>query len=339
LCFAVNGSTTWGLSYVALNPGNTVLGTWLAQQAESYDQYRFRSLKFVYVPKVPTSYTGQIQMGCDYDVTDPFPNSERTLSQYQGTVIDAAWREIEFNCDVSALNSPGPRKYVELLGSGVSPLPPVPDYNQTSFGGNFFLAAVGCSDTSEIGKLYAEYDVDLFVPQSPSSGSIPSVRYALTLQRTGAAVNITTGANSLLPMPQTAATIPEIIGSGGTFAYVLGANTITLPQGVWHFSCSWQFGNSVGTTSNAAILAVMNPNLTAAGSGAVIAGNALPAIAANAVQQVSMDFYYVSDGVTPIGFVLSGINAGPSPIMYGTTTSAAGGFTYFPTYIVIEEID
>jgi len=94
------------------------------------------------------------------------PASEAAMSTYSKAVEDGVWKDIVLDLDVRAMFPSGPRKYVRAN------LVPGSDL-KTYDAGQLFVATADCGGTPAIGKLWVEYDVELFVPQtSPTTGSI-----------------------------------------------------------------------------------------------------------------------------------------------------------------------
>jgi hypothetical protein len=108
----------------------------------------------------------------DYNVVDVAPSSEQIASNTQDAVEDVCWRSITCHLDVAAMFPFGPRKQVRsgnITG----------DYT-TYDAGRLFVCVTGQSSAADIGKLWVDYDVELFVPQSSpqqvvSSGSNTSL--------------------------------------------------------------------------------------------------------------------------------------------------------------------
>jgi hypothetical protein len=82
-----------------------------------------------------------------------------------GAVEDAPWREQYLLFDERSMHSMGPRKFVR---SGLIAAADLKTYDV----GQLFACVIGCSDSvTSVGKIWVEYDVDLFVPQNPNAPS------------------------------------------------------------------------------------------------------------------------------------------------------------------------
>lgn len=152
----------------ALNPGLAQTFPWLSTQALGWEQYKFNRLKFCYYTRTGTATPGSVLLVPDYDAADSAPLSEQIASAYRDCVEEVPWVE-SFSCelDPSALQGnvgPTGRHFVRT-----APLAANLDI-KTYDCGNLHLATV---DGTAVpwGKLWVEYDVDLYVPQLPPTGA------------------------------------------------------------------------------------------------------------------------------------------------------------------------
>jgi len=161
---SVVGSTAFTIQYgLALNPGIATTFPWLAGQAVFWEQYRFHGLRFEYVTRCGSSQAGSVIMTPDYDAEDTAPVTEANMSTYQDSVEDAPWKDIVTRLDPKAMHPMGPRKFIRD-GNTSGDI-------KTFDVGTFFLATVDCGGTPGLGKLWVEYDVELFVPASSPAAS------------------------------------------------------------------------------------------------------------------------------------------------------------------------
>jgi hypothetical protein len=177
LVTTINGNTTFGVSTFNLNPGLSATFPWLSSIAGSFEQYRFNRVTFKYITRAPTSYIGSILMAPEYDALDAAPSSELLASQMNGAIEDTPWKDQSLSFVVGDMFPMGPRKYIRT-----GTLPSSSDM-KTYDAGQLFVCAVSCFDTSAIGKLWVEYDVELHIPQNPSAGSLYNVGSALSFVR------------------------------------------------------------------------------------------------------------------------------------------------------------
>nr|UJQ92939.1 MAG: putative capsid protein [Narnaviridae sp.] len=159
------GSTTFNATQkFVINPGLVSTFPWLSVLAAEWQQYRIHKLCFRYVTRTSTSSVGSVILSPDYNAVDQAPSSEQVASNTQDAVEDVCWRSITCHLDVQAMFPFGPRKQIRVGNiSG--------DYT-TYDAGRLFVCVTGQGSAAEIGKLWVDYDVELFVPQS-SPGQLP----------------------------------------------------------------------------------------------------------------------------------------------------------------------
>lgn len=180
LVAVISGSTTFATTKFVVNPGLSSTFSWLAANAIKWQQYRFMRLAFIYVTRSATTAKGSVILTPDYNPNDLPPSDESHAFNNQNAVEDVPWKqEIICRLDVNAMFFSGPRKQVRSANiSG--------DLNIYD-AARLYVSTVGQADTSVIGNLYVEYDVELFVPQSsPLNGTAPisSSLYTATVPQT-----------------------------------------------------------------------------------------------------------------------------------------------------------
>lgn len=180
LVAVISGSTTFATTKFVINPGLSSTFSWLAANAIKWQQYRFMRLAFIYVTRSATTAKGSVILTPDYNPNDLPPSDESHAFNNQNAVEDVPWKqEIICRLDVNAMFFSGPRKQVRSANiSG--------DLNIYD-AARLYVSTVGQADTSVIGNLYVEYDVELFVPQSsPLNGTAPisSSLYTASISQT-----------------------------------------------------------------------------------------------------------------------------------------------------------
>lgn len=210
----VTGTTSFGVfnSY-ELNPGLSSTFPWLSSQADSWEQYRFRYLRFRYVPRCATTTIGSVMMAPDYDALDAPPSSELTAMSYREATEDAPWKEQVCGLNPSSMFPAGPRKYVR---SGL-----VAGDLKTYDAGVMHVCTTEESDTSALGKLWVEYDVEFFVPQTEPS-QVTASNFAL--------FNLSSDQSMTTGVAATVAFDEEVVNSCGI---VNTSGSFVLPKGAW----------------------------------------------------------------------------------------------------------
>lgn len=140
--------------------------------------YRYKNLK-------GTASNGNILMSFDYDTLDNPPASAVEMTQSTVYVDGAPWRIFE-------LEVPSDKRDLFTRSAAVAGAD-LKTYDM----GKLHVAAEGCADTTPHGYLEVEYDVELFMKQSITSGSSSSGTGTLTVGPTGTLTNNTIGATAV----------------------------------------------------------------------------------------------------------------------------------------------
>lgn len=151
VAFAVSGS-------VACNPGLAASFPWLSGHADLYERYRIHKLVYRYKNLKGTASNGNILMSFDYDTLDNPPANAVEMTQSTVYVDGAPWR-------IFQLDVPTDKRDL-FTRSGAVAGADLKTYDM----GKLHIAAEGCADTSPHGYLEVEYDVELFMKQSITSG-------------------------------------------------------------------------------------------------------------------------------------------------------------------------
>jgi hypothetical protein len=157
----ITASASFDITYWAIQPGLIDSFPWLALIAVQWEMYRVVSMQFRYITRSATSSKGSIIMAPDYDVLDEQPAAESVITTYRDVVEGPVYSDLLCKLDPRAMHSMGPKKFVRTYVPGGADL-------KTYDCGNFYLATVDCSDTpgDAIGKLWVEYVIEFFVPQT-----------------------------------------------------------------------------------------------------------------------------------------------------------------------------
>lgn len=150
--FAVSGS-------VACNPGLAASFPWLSGHANLFERYRIHKLVYRYKNLKGTASNGNILMSFDFDTLDSAPATAIEMTQSTVYVDGAPWRIFELDVPVD--------KRDLFTRSGAVANSDLKTYDM----GKLHIAAEGCADATPHGYLEVEYDVELFMKQSITSGS------------------------------------------------------------------------------------------------------------------------------------------------------------------------
>lgn len=154
------GSTPFAISgSLACNPGLAASFPWLSGHAQLFERYRIHRLVYRYKNLKGTASNGNILMSFDYDTLDNAPASAIEMTQSTVYVDGAPWRIFE-------LDVPTDKRDL-FTRSGT----PVGSDLKTYDMGKLHIAAEGCADNSPHGYLEVQYDVELFMKQSITTGA------------------------------------------------------------------------------------------------------------------------------------------------------------------------
>lgn len=227
---SIVGSTTFDSSQkFSINPGLATSFPWLAPIAAQWQQYCFHKLQYRYVTRSSTASTGSIYLSPDYNPKETPPTTEQQASNTQDAVEDVIWKTIICVLDPKAMFPFGPRKQIR----STSVAGDVSLYDA----GRMFVCVTGESSAAEIGKLWVDYDVELFVPQnSPSTYLSPSSISQYTIS--GATQGLATGVQEIAVFDSIAVYDPLNVGS-------CVAGVFTPPAGCYYVTTNMAFRDSV----------------------------------------------------------------------------------------------
>lgn len=165
----ISTGTGFACASYAVNPGMGVCFPWLADIAARYETYKFRSLRFDYIPQVATSASGVVILAFDFDAQDPAPVTQFAALSYRDRASNVVWSPSSLQLDL-AQGDKLPSKYTRVgapIGSS---------YDLKTFDlGNLHVCVEGVA-AATVGRLEVSYVVDLFTPQiqDPLGGVISS---------------------------------------------------------------------------------------------------------------------------------------------------------------------
>lgn len=157
------GANWYKLVNLELNPGLKQTFPWLSTVAQNYTEYRFKRLTVIYVPTCPTTVSGDIYITPLYDPSQPFPTSENEAADAIDTKSGSVF--LSHSCHLkpnSMFQGPNSKKLVRSMSmSGAKGL-----YDC----GRISISQVNTDPstyTSTLGKIFIEYEVELYAPRLP----------------------------------------------------------------------------------------------------------------------------------------------------------------------------
>jgi len=275
----ITGTVAFTVSKFIVNPGQTLTFPWLAPQAVQWESYRFHRLAFEYITRCGSTESGSVLMSPDYDAADATPTTELQLTTYDGATEDSPWRNQRNNLKPSAMFSMGSRKFVR--GNGL--LPASADI-KTYDCANMFIATIGTA-ANAWGKLWVDYDVEFFTPQTAIAIAGPA---SISFYTNNAAQTFATTVASALLL-QTIVFDPLGVGT-----FTVGVSTP--PAGSYYVSLVVSFVDTVLETFSGTAQIVLNgaPTVPPSLSAFRVAG------VAGAEPNISMQTVIVCTGATTV---------------------------------------
>lgn len=158
-------STAGNYSALALplQPGLNLSFPWLSQLALAFEKYRFKSLKYSYVPECSTQVPGNVALMFDYDCKDGAPPDMISLMTGGDYVSTPVWQSASMTYH-PPLASELSHRYIRVGA---------PTGDQASYdAGQLIVASNGVSTASlALGYIFCDYEVELMVPQYASSNN------------------------------------------------------------------------------------------------------------------------------------------------------------------------
>lgn len=216
-----------------LEPTNSLLFPWLSGMAALFQNYRYESFEYEFIPAVPTTTAGQYLMAFDPNniQPDPAPSFAKQAAQL-GAKETQIWNATRMHLSSKQLNNIGPRKLVRTLGTEASP--------DNACGVLYFLLT--SNFLSQVpGSLWVHYDIVLNYPTAEN------------LSLTGGVGEYEVASNSL-SIPQLSPTI----GSNFTWNVHLGAyQGFVLKEG--SYLITWRIILAGGGTVTSISQSIINP--------------------------------------------------------------------------------
>jgi hypothetical protein len=142
------------------NPASALGFPWLYGLAINFETYRFKKLKYFYLPRCATSNQGSVMLLPDYDAADSTPLTETTASQHMNCKEDVIWKEVHCPLDPKRLNALY-KQHVCMSDGRFSST----KQDQKTIDAAQFYFFVESSTTGTDGKLWVEYECELMTPQ------------------------------------------------------------------------------------------------------------------------------------------------------------------------------
>ncbi len=229
----INGSVAFTIQGTySLNPGLAATFPWLSVQAARWQQYRFNRLRFDFVTRAPTTKLGSLLLAPEYNSATAAPADELSMSAMQGCIESNSWSNVSLALDQKSMNVMGSRHFIRT-GNVAGDV-------KTYDSGTLYLATVEQDNADSIGKLWVEYEVELFNPVIANPTMQPKC-YAMLTNSAPFNIGATTAFYWLKP-----ADVDVVVTD--SVGVVAQANDWLLPQGTYamHVELVITTGNVAG---------------------------------------------------------------------------------------------
>jgi hypothetical protein len=209
----VIGSTGLSILPVSINPGLQGTFPWLYGQANSYQMYRFRKLRFNYYTRDSSNDKGTVALVFIPNPDDPTPTSLASLANYDTRVLTTPWQSAFVdvpNSDLTRL-----RKFLIRDALVANEL--------ATYDIGFLVISTGGTSTGKLGELWLTYELELFSPQPPDNLLIPPLPDNNAVYKQAAAITTTAGVATPIPWDTIVANVfgllPTTTGPFGAGAF------------------------------------------------------------------------------------------------------------------------
>ena len=238
----ITSTILYGGATYTMNPAMPAF-TWLSKIASNFEEYQFKSLRFIYKPTSGSAIAstnnalGAVMMAAQYDVYDTDFANKVEMEGYAGCVSGSPSRQLVYHVQTKTRQNPLGVFYTRSSETTIG------GDNRLYDLGRFVIATEGMQAAGiTLGELWVEYEVDLMKPK---------------ISKDPAAIV----ASHITEWPANSAAQATPFGSaGGIYAYgsswdsnyaPLGTNYITLPDvGTYYISAMFlKQGGTAATTS------------------------------------------------------------------------------------------
>jgi len=223
---SVVGTTNFATTSIIVNPGLPLSFPYLSIIATAFDQYTFHKLTFEYIQRCSTATAGNVDLFPDYNSNDSAPMNEMQASSFQDYITGPSWNDFSCELDPLAMFPEGhKRKYIrgfQSLSNNEDP--------KTYDAGIFYVGTSGNNAVS-VGQLFANYDIEFFVP-TLEEGSLSLSQHVIS------ATAPTTAANFGATTTQSAGSTNLVSIAGNVLTFLYGGNFLVTLVTTTSTSCT-----------------------------------------------------------------------------------------------------
>lgn len=221
-------ATSFSVARYSINPGLPYIFPWLASVAGSYTRYRFRTIRFTYVPACSTSTAGRICLAFNENSIVPTPATKSVLFSYVPNDEQAMWTDASIVYHERSTDW----RYVRQYNTTDTLYNTFSDPRITDAGVLFVASDMGSASTLT-GEIYVEYDIELSEP-------------AATLPLVGQLYSTSSSSSDLWPNGSTSSVGAKIIVDDSV------ANTASIGLSGYYLFTVYAEGTTISNLSFAA---------------------------------------------------------------------------------------
>jgi len=140
----------------AVNPGLGAVFPWMCDVANRFDKYKFRSVKFRYIPQAAAN-AGTVALAFDFDPNDDAPASMSEATTFHDYVMSSIWQGVDLNLDLQNGD--------KLPQKNTRPGLPGADLDLNMYDvGNLYVMTEGAA-AGMVGYIEVIYNVELYIHQ------------------------------------------------------------------------------------------------------------------------------------------------------------------------------
>jgi len=308
----VAGTTGFGISTFAINPGNPACFPFASRTAQNYERYEFLSLRFEYKPSASVFATvgaqGFVGVTGTMDALQATPSSQQQAEIMHHSPIVETARPTGLTLPKSFLETKSARECFFVRPNGSIPGGADPHLYDC---GQVFFWTNGQANTNQIGEFRVIGSCKLINPVLETSSN-PAPQYQVaSFSQANTVTNLTSGNSFTLPLATAGAAGVTIPNTSGSFVPPVGSYMVSAVV-------------NVATTGNStAYIANLEKNAGGALPGSISVANTFPS-GAYPLQTLVIPPTFVScNGTDAITLVTN--------VTFSTGAATAGGYVTFET--------
>jgi len=158
----ISGTTAFNLASYKINPTNSILFPWLANQASCYQEYQIEGMIIEYRSTSASALNstntalGTIILSCNYDCDAPNFSNKFQMENFAGAISASPNHNVYYGIECKRSKTVESKLYTTVSG----------DDDRLSYLGNLQIATIGMQSAAVVGELWVHYKVRLMKPKA-----------------------------------------------------------------------------------------------------------------------------------------------------------------------------